>query len=264
MKVLLIALLLTMKASSRQNSLFTDNFTEDLNRDITNMLKNDDEYQDLDHFGVRNNRQLKERHLAKIEYKRLTQKYNNLKGRYERLLTLYKAKGYLAHDSPLESDKELDLSRMPKKHARKLVKLRKMTQQHQRKMQDYDEYHHFYSETDYSPHPNDSWLTSAVKNTANALGIHDSSDAVIAGAGAGTLMYGLNKRKQQRHENTNKGLYMQKMYVLKEGLAKMLGREIRSLSTLIDMLEQASRRATLTSDNICAGIDAKSMNNGGY
>ena len=262
MKVVTLTFLFTLILQFWSNSVYTDNFSDNLNRDLTDLLDNDD-YSLFHTFNKHSHHKSTDRKLAKIEYKKLQRKYNHLKKKYERLLILYKTKGYLAHETPTQIEREIDISRLPKKHARRLVKLKKLAQKHQRKMEDCEEHHHFYEGTDYTPSDGDSWLTSAVKNTASAFGIQNGMDMITAGAGAGALTYGVHHRNKSRDTKRKIALQMQKAYVLKEGVAKMLTREIRKLGTLVGMIEDASRRVTRAGDNICANIDAKSLYMGG-
>jgi threonine dehydratase len=139
---------------------------------------------------------------------------------------------------------------------------KKAVQKHQRKMQDYQNAKDFFfNDYDLTEDTNDSWLTNAAKKTASVLGIHNNMDSVIAGAGVGSLTYGIHHKKENWKKKRVIGLQLQRNYVLKEGVAKMLTKEVRSLKTLVDMLEVAGRRVTQASDRLCAAIDNRSLYN---
>ena len=257
MKIVLITILFILSVRTRSDLLYEDNLEDNLDRGLTKLLDNDDKSISLK-LGSRNtSHNIKARNLAKIKFKKLKKRYNKLKKRYARLLILYKLKGYLAKETPLELNKKIDYSNLPKKHARRLVKLKRMAKKHQREMKDHIENHHYYEESDLTPSDNDSWLNSAVKRTAGALGIHNNMDALVAGAGTGALAYGVHHKNKMTNQKRQKALYIQKIYVLKESVAKMLTREIKSLGTLIDVIDEANRKVTQTGDNICANIDNK-------
>lgn len=238
-----------------------DKFSESLDRDITNILSSEDASKHFKSLTKEVDNRSKERQLATAKYQHLKSKYSYLKQKYERLLLHYVTRGFLDKTVPLDHHKEFDVSGLPKKHARRLVKLKKKVQEHQRKMQDCEEHYHFVEGNDYDTtvHDDDSWVTSAAKRTAATFGIKNRFDAMAAGAGVGALAYGVHQKNKSFKTKREIGLEMQKIYVLKETEAKLLTRELKRLKTLNEMIDYASRRVSKTGDHICSAIDAKSI-----
>lgn len=301
MKLVLLVTLLFIGTLSSYSEAQTDPFSFSLNNDLSALLKHEPTY----------NGNNKMRKLFGLSNAGLKSKYDRLKRRYADLLNDYKEKGYLSYETPISHATQLDLSAMPKHHARKLEKLRKLALKHQRLLQidpdidyfdnssqnSYDSYSNTTDQNsatygydnnsssssnnynnnnnnslnfgnnsssspyndDFVPEADDSWLTAAVKRTANSLGITTKSDAIIAGAGAGALAYGINSSNTAASKNQRAALLMQKNYVLKEQIVKFLKMQSTSLGEVVEGLEDASRRVTRTTDDLVNTINNRGL-----
>lgn len=259
MKTLFIAFLLAPAVLSSANWLGDSSLDKDIASDITKALLSRIGNKELERVsgGVRNS--VVDRRLYKIEYGRLKQKYEKLKHNYERLLFLYKTKGYLPKESTTKFEEELDLSSLPSKHARKLARMRKEAEKHQRRMQDCQQYYYWHDNNN-SVYGD---MDNALSKTANALGIRSNFDAATAAAGAGALGYGLYHKKSNGKKKRVAFLKLHKAYVLKEGVAKVLKKEITSLDMVNNSIDAAARRTTATTDELVSQLDRAMMFNGG-
>ena len=268
MKLIPITFLLVAAALARAPRHLADTFTTDLNADLSELLNRYPAGKSFKIFEKRHGDKAKARQLAGVAYAELQSKYNALKDKYHNLLSVFKAKGYLSNTVQSKRVNELDLSRVPEKHARRLVTLQQQAQAHKRKMQCINDnygFDDFIPDADFMPDANDSWLTTAVKQTANSLGIQTQSDALIAGAGAGALAYGVHTHNNMSDLKRMQALKLQKMYVMKEKLSLQFSTQIKLLSRFVEGLEANSRRVSSVSDNICTQISNQMMYiDGGY
>ena len=204
----------------------------------------------LSHISLKNNRKpLKTLYDKNIRY------YDKLKNKYDRLLSLYKSKGYLSSERPNTFIEQFNRLYLPKHRTKKLKKLPGLIKEKPRKLKKNYQIYHLHNAK-----PKNSrrkWLKSAAQKTANVFGIKNNYDFLTATAGVGALGYGVYHSKKTKKERHNKSLKTLQSLKLKEAQSKMLNQEISGLTSLNELIDATSRKISSTADNICNGIDRR-------
>ena len=111
------------------------------------------------------------------------------------------------------------------------------------------------SESDLQPNP----LSQSINKTAKALGIHTTTDAIMAGAGTAALLYGINHKQASKKQTNKSTLNLQKSYLFKKSYNNQLGVLIKDLRLLVDKLENVQRKTVATQEAIVGNIDNRIM-----
>lgn len=147
---------------------------------------------------------------------------------------------------PLKKSENVTFSMAKRSKDRKLGKNKKQLIKKARKAQDIE-------------NRDGAWLESKINQTAEALGIHTKSDAILAAGGTSALLYGNHKRRKNKEMKQALMINLNRSYTHKKDFSTQLDKELKGLRQLAIDIEDAGRKTTSTQENILNAIDHRMM-----
>ena len=111
---------------------------------------------------------------------------------------------------------------------------------------------------------NPAALRGDIKRLASSLGIDDTTDAILAGAGTAAAIYGLNTNRVNSKKYKKAIEALQERYVDRKAYNQQLGEELGNWRELAEAIADASKRTSATEETIVSDFSKQIMYGRGY